>query len=74
MGYDRCVAICNRRSAMSGEQIEFLSALRQLLQQNSLDGVRTLEHISAVSLIELNRDNHRYEWREIGKVGLGMEH
>ncbi|ATL68433.1 hypothetical protein CRH09_21845 [Nocardia terpenica] len=50
-----------------------MSALRQLLQQNSLDGVRTLEHISAVSLIELNRDNHRYEWREIAKVGLGME-
>ncbi|MBF6059555.1 2'-5' RNA ligase family protein [Nocardia terpenica] len=53
--------------------IASMSALRQLLQQNSLDGVRTLEHISAVSLIELNRDNHRYEWREIAKVELGME-
>ncbi|MFI6365200.1 hypothetical protein ACIBG0_20870 [Nocardia sp. NPDC050630] len=33
--------------------------------------MEVVEHVTAVSLIELNRDNHRYEWREIAEVPLG---
>ncbi|WP_433756387.1 2'-5' RNA ligase family protein [Nocardia sp. CA-135398] len=45
--------------------------LRDLLTRNRLSDIEVVEQVKAVSLIELNRDNHRYEWREIAKVPLG---
>lgn len=45
--------------------------LQRLIVQADLDQVRVSERISAVSLIELNRDNHQYEWREVASVSLG---
>ncbi|WP_040699779.1 2'-5' RNA ligase family protein [Nocardia vinacea] len=48
-----------------------MTSLRDILTRNQLSHTEVVEHVTAVSLIELNRDNHRYEWREIAKVPLG---
>ncbi|MFI6364262.1 2'-5' RNA ligase family protein [Nocardia sp. NPDC050630] len=48
-----------------------MAVLRDLLTRNQLSDIEVVEQVKAVSLIELNRDNHRYEWREIAKVPLG---
>lgn len=49
-----------------------MTDLRDLLTVNKLSGIEIVQPVTAVSLIALNRDNHRYEWREIAKVPLGM--
>ncbi|WP_433726231.1 2'-5' RNA ligase family protein [Nocardia sp. CA-129566] len=48
-----------------------MTDLRDLLERNELSHIEVVERVTAVSLIELNRDNHRYEWREIANVSLG---
>jgi 2'-5' RNA ligase len=49
-----------------------MTDLRNLLTRNELSGIEIVQPVTVVSLIALNRDNHRYEWREITKVALGM--
>ncbi|MBF6301451.1 2'-5' RNA ligase family protein [Nocardia amamiensis] len=49
-----------------------MTNLRGLLARNGLSGIEVVQPVAAVSLIALNRDNHRYEWREITKVPLGI--
>ncbi|WP_040802013.1 2'-5' RNA ligase family protein [Nocardia higoensis] len=44
--------------------------LSELLARNTLSGIQITEGISAVSLIELNRDRRKYEWREVDRVPL----
>ncbi len=48
-----------------------ISELQQLIVRANLDQLLVSEHISAVSLIELNRDHHQYEWAEVASVLLG---
>ncbi|WP_281874855.1 2'-5' RNA ligase family protein [Nocardia sputorum] len=45
--------------------------LRDLLTRNELDDIQVSQAVTAVSLIALNRDNERYEWREITKIPVG---
>ncbi|WP_169811150.1 2'-5' RNA ligase family protein [Nocardia amamiensis] len=49
-----------------------MTDLRNLLSRNELSDIEVVQPVTAVSLIALNRDSHRYEWREITKVPLGM--
>ncbi len=49
-----------------------IAELQQLIRRTHLDEVLVKDRISAVSLIELNRDNHRYEWVEVASVPLGQ--
>ncbi|WP_280478296.1 2'-5' RNA ligase family protein [Nocardia asiatica] len=48
-----------------------MTDLRNLLTRNELNDVQVAQAVTAVSLIALNRDNHRYEWREITRMPLG---
>jgi 2'-5' RNA ligase len=48
-----------------------ISGLECLLADAGLDNVIVPDRVTAVSLIDLNRDNRRYEWREVAKVPLG---
>ncbi|MBY8856574.1 2'-5' RNA ligase family protein [Nocardia sp. CA2R105] len=48
-----------------------ISELQQLIDEAHLEQLKVTELISAVSLIELNRDHHRYEWVEVASVQLG---
>ncbi|WP_051022236.1 hypothetical protein [Nocardia pneumoniae] len=48
-----------------------ITGLRDLLRRNELSSIQVVQPVTAISLIALNRDNHRYEWREITKVPLG---
>jgi hypothetical protein len=48
-----------------------ISELSQLLADASLDNVTVTDSVTAVSLIDLNRDHRRYQWREVAQVPLG---
>ncbi|RDI44515.1 hypothetical protein [Nocardia mexicana] len=48
-----------------------IGELDLLLTRNDLAEIEIPDVVSAISLIELDRDNARYEWREIAKVPLG---
>ncbi|WP_405181771.1 2'-5' RNA ligase family protein [Nocardia sp. NBC_01377] len=44
--------------------------LTDLLARNELSDIQITDRISAVSLIELNRDRRRYDWREVERIPL----
>jgi 2'-5' RNA ligase len=46
--------------------------LRDLLARDELRDIQVAQAVTAVSLIALNRDNHRYEWRDITRFPLGI--
>ncbi|WP_051174991.1 2'-5' RNA ligase family protein [Nocardia exalbida] len=52
--------------------VSSLADLRNLLARDELGHIQIAQAVAAVSLIALNRDNHRYEWREITKIPLGV--
>ncbi|MFC8528277.1 2'-5' RNA ligase family protein [Nocardia sp. NPDC057227] len=47
-----------------------IEELRSKLEADQLDGYTITDVVSEVSLIELNRDHGRYEWRDITSVAL----
>ncbi|MFC3964380.1 2'-5' RNA ligase family protein [Nocardia jiangsuensis] len=47
-----------------------IEELRGKLEADQFDGYTITDMVSEVSLIELNRDHGRYEWREVTSVAL----
>ncbi|UGT59774.1 2'-5' RNA ligase family protein [Nocardia asteroides] len=47
-----------------------IEELRKKLEADRLAGYTVTDVVAEVSLIELNRDNGRYEWREVSSVAL----
>jgi len=48
-----------------------IGGLHSTLAAAGPDNITVTEHVSAISLIELNRDKKQYEWRDITTVVLG---
>ncbi|WP_198036857.1 2'-5' RNA ligase family protein [Nocardia sp. BMG51109] len=53
----------------TGEAI--IADLQRVLVRSGLGDAEITEPVTEISLIELNRDNHRYEWKNVGTMELG---